>query len=188
MTGCQIINKTLYSLKVECHEGRKLFCNNQSVILTHLCNQGFDGGLPANFLLELYDAEKMELRSQVSNKVPIFEVSNIDPGVPIKLYLYAENAKGASDPAIIDDSFPNQQKHYVEGRLLSLIGTNKQYLLSYTFKGVTDFKAVKDGSTSDNQTSSLSLLLIISSLGGIFVLCILTLCIIVTYRRKVSPL
>lgn len=145
LTGCQIINKTLYSLKVECHEG-------------------FDGGLPANFLLELYDAEKMELRSQVSNKVPIFEVSNIDPGVPIKLYLYAENAKGASDPAIIDDSFPNQQKHYVEG--------------------VTDFKAVKDGSTSDNQTSSLSLLLIISSLGGIFVLCILTLCIIVTYRRK----
>ena len=35
---------------------------------------GFDGGLPANFLLELYDAEKMELKSQVTNKVPIFEV------------------------------------------------------------------------------------------------------------------
>ena len=76
---------------------------------------GFDGGLPANFLLELYDAEKMELKSQVTNKVPIFEVSNIDPGVSIKLYLYAENAKGTSDPAIIDDSVPNQQKHFVEG-------------------------------------------------------------------------
>ena len=36
--------------------------------------QGFDGGLPANFLLELYHAEKMELKSQVTNKVPIFEV------------------------------------------------------------------------------------------------------------------
>ena len=36
---------------------------------------GFDGGLPANFLLELYDAEKMELKSQVTNKVPIFEVN-----------------------------------------------------------------------------------------------------------------
>ena len=76
---------------------------------------GFDGGLPANFLLELYDAEKMELKSQVTNKVPIFEVSNIDPGTSIKLYLYAENAKGTSDPAIIDDSVPNQQKHFVEG-------------------------------------------------------------------------
>ena len=54
---------------------------------------GFDGGLPANFLLELYNSENMVLKSQVTNKVPIFEVSNIDPGVPIKLYLYAENAK-----------------------------------------------------------------------------------------------
>lgn len=51
----------------------------------------------------------------MTNKVPIFEVSNIDPGDPIKLYLYAENAKGTSDPAIIDDSSQNHQKHYVEG-------------------------------------------------------------------------
>jgi hypothetical protein len=76
---------------------------------------GFDGGLPANFLLELYDAEKMELKSQVTNKVPVFEVSHIDPGTPIKLYLYAENAKGSSEPAIIDDATLNHQKHYVEG-------------------------------------------------------------------------
>ena len=74
-----------------------------------------DGGLPANFLLKLYDAEKMELKTQVTNKVPIFEVSHIDPGTAIKLYLYAENAKGTSDPAIIDDAISNQQKHYVEG-------------------------------------------------------------------------
>ena len=63
----------------------------------------------------------MELKSQVTNKVPIFEVSNIDPGVSIKLYLYAENAKGTSDPAIIDDSVPNQQKHFVEGRFLFIL-------------------------------------------------------------------
>ena len=79
-------------------------------------NLGFDGGLPANFLMELYDAEKMELKYQVTNKVPVFEVSSLDPGVPIKLYLYAENAKGTSDPAIIDDSAQNQQRLGVEGR------------------------------------------------------------------------
>ena len=79
------------------------------------CLSGFDGGLPANFLLELYDAAKMKLLSQMTNKVPIFEVSNIDPGDSIKLYLYAENAKGTSEPAIIDDSSQNPQKHYVEG-------------------------------------------------------------------------
>ena len=65
--------------------------------------------------MELYDAEKMELKYQVTNKVPIFEVSSLDPGVPIKLYLYAENAKGTSDPAIIDDSAQNQQRLGVEG-------------------------------------------------------------------------
>ena len=43
-------------------------------------------------------------------------MSHIDPGTPIKLYLYAENAKGTSDPAIIDDASLNQQKHYVEGK------------------------------------------------------------------------
>ena len=43
-------------------------------------------------------------------------MSHIDPSSPIKLYLYAENAKGTSDPAIIDDATLNQQKHYVEGK------------------------------------------------------------------------
>ena len=70
---------------------------------------------------------------QVTNKVPIFEVSSLDPGVPIKLYLYAENAKGTSDPAIIDDSTQNQQKHYVEGdqqnSMCTRAGNWKQRLL-----------------------------------------------------------
>ena len=52
----------------------------------------------------------------------LFQVSHIDPGTPIKLYLYAENAKGTSDPAIIDDASLNQQKHYVEGKNMRLQG------------------------------------------------------------------
>ena len=76
LTACQIVNKTLTSLKVQCQEGKSLFgafCRQPSVFIS-----GFDGGLPANFLLELYDAEKMELKSQVTNKVPIFEVISIN--------------------------------------------------------------------------------------------------------------
>jgi len=147
LTGCQIINRTLYSLKVECHEG-------------------FDGGLPANFLMELYYKEKMELKFHVTNKVPIFEVSNIEPGVPIKLYLYAENAKGTSDPAIIDDSSQNPHQHNVEG--------------------ITDYKAVikKDSSTSESPPTSYSLILVTSSMAGLFILSVITLCIVFTYRRK----
>ena len=114
LTGCQIINRTLHSLKVECHEGGRDQVQSFQMMRLSLI-AGFDGGLPANFLLELYDAQKMKLLSQMTNKVPIFEVSNIDPGDLVKLYLYAENAKGTSDPAIIDDSSQNHQKHYVEG-------------------------------------------------------------------------
>ena len=51
----------------------------------------------------------------MTRKVPIFEISHIDHGNAIKLYLYAENAKGTSDPAIIVDAISNQQKQHVEG-------------------------------------------------------------------------
>ena len=84
LTACQIVNKTLTSLKVQCQEGESNFFFEISVLdFTKVTNvplilKGFDGGLPANFLLELYDAEKMELKSQVTNKVPIFEVISIN--------------------------------------------------------------------------------------------------------------
>ena len=133
--------------------------------------------------MELYDSENMDLRSQVTNKIPIFEVNNIDPSVPIKLYLYAENAKGTSDPAVIDDSAQNHPKHNVEGI------AELKFILLYMFfvSGVTDFKAVKDSSTSEMvPTTSISLFVITSSLGGIFIVSILTLCVIFTYKRKVK--
>ena len=75
LTGCQIVNKTLTSLKVQCQEGKPGRKEEMFTFKRKIPFQGFDGGLPANFLLELYHAEKMELKSQVTNKVPIFEVS-----------------------------------------------------------------------------------------------------------------
>ena len=62
----------------------------------------------------------------------------------------------------------------------------EEHLLCWIFfSGVTDFKAVVDSSTSDAPPTSYSLLLITSSVGGIFVVTVLTLCIVFTYRRKV---
>ena len=57
----------------------------------------------------------MQLQSQVTNKVPVFEVSHLQPGSTLKLYLYAENAKGVSEPVVLEEAVPNQQKHIVEG-------------------------------------------------------------------------
>ena len=51
--------------------------------------------------------------------------------------------------------------------------------------GVTDFKAVKDSSTSEAPQNSSSLPLIISSVCGAFILCASTLCVVITCRRQV---
>lgn len=145
LTDCKLVNKSLNSMKVECSEG-------------------FDGGLPANFLLEMYEAKTMQKTAQVTNKVPIFEVHHLQPGVGLKLYLYAENAKGTSEPAKLDINVANQEKHFVEG--------------------VTDSKAVKGGGTKEGGGSRAALVVIISGAGAGFVFFTVIVCVLVTCRRK----
>jgi hypothetical protein len=36
-------------------------------------------------------------------------------GLPIKIYVYAQNAKGSSEPFIMEETFAKQSKHSVEG-------------------------------------------------------------------------
>ena len=65
------------------------------------------------------------------------------------------------------------------------------HMLQFDFSGVTDFKAVK-GSSSSEGLQALSqqpeLFLLLSVGGGIFLLCSVTLCIFVTFRRQVGSL
>ena len=70
-------------------------------------------------------------------------MSHIDPGTPIKLYLYAENAKGTSDPAIIDDASLNQQKHYVEGKDMRLQGYHNIKIWEYEEMGIWEYGDMK---------------------------------------------
>ena len=60
------------------------------------------------------------------------------------------------------------------------------FIMALSLPGVTDFKAVKDSSTSDSPPPAINLLVITASAGGFFVFCILALCVIFTYRRKVG--
>ena len=59
-------------------------------------------------------------------------------------------------------------------------------MLSFCFPGVTDFKAVKDSSTSEAPAASLSLVVVAGSVGGVVLVSVTTLCIVLTYRRKVK--
>ena len=38
--------------------------------------------------------------------MPIFEIANFDTsGLPVKMYVYAQNAKGSSEPFVLEETF-----------------------------------------------------------------------------------
>jgi len=48
------------------------------------------------------------------NKVPEFEVSHLVHGAGLKIYIYAENAKGMSDPVVLEESMPASTSHIIQ--------------------------------------------------------------------------
>ncbi|KAG8228131.1 hypothetical protein J437_LFUL000133 [Ladona fulva] len=86
LQNCSVSNLTSESLHVDCLEG-------------------FDGGLPQHFLMELIEVPSAVLRYNVStSRMPSFALQGLqlEPGVSFQVVLYAVNAKGRSDPTIID--------------------------------------------------------------------------------------
>lgn len=77
------------------------------------CTEGFDGGLPlTSFVLEVYREDKIYPNiTMIINRTdkinghehgPIFQISNLEPGRNYKLLAYAVNAKGKSDPVVLE--------------------------------------------------------------------------------------
>ncbi|CAO1433911.1 unnamed protein product [Diamesa serratosioi] len=86
LQNCTVSNQSINSFQVECIDG-------------------FDGGLPQMFLLELIEMSTLKLvKNQTLYRPPvIFHVDNLDPiGQSYRLILYSMNAKGRSEPTIID--------------------------------------------------------------------------------------
>ncbi|KOB63270.1 Sidestep protein [Operophtera brumata] len=79
LQNCSVVNQSSAGLQVECIEG-------------------FDGGLPQVFYMEVLALPSMMVRANVSsNSSPVFEVSNLDSHSSYTLILYAANAKGRSE-------------------------------------------------------------------------------------------
>ncbi len=76
LADCRLLNQTLPSIKIGCQEG-------------------FDGGLPQTFQLEVYEND--ELKTKVSNSKPIFEIAHVTSGLPVKVYIYAQVFGNISD-------------------------------------------------------------------------------------------
>ncbi|XP_055371722.1 hemicentin-1 [Condylostylus longicornis] len=70
--------------------------------LTIKCTDGFNGGLPQSFMLEVKDLQSHEIKANVTSPIPRFTVSTLSPGGHYILSIYAFNSKGRSDPANIN--------------------------------------------------------------------------------------
>ncbi|KAK7862971.1 hypothetical protein R5R35_002031 [Gryllus longicercus] len=81
--NCSLTNQTTGSLEVECEEG-------------------FDGGLPQTFQLEVFDLESGLLAANVSSRWPRFLVEGLRAGRVLRVHAYALNAKGRSEPFALE--------------------------------------------------------------------------------------
>ncbi|XP_058116019.1 nephrin [Anopheles ziemanni] len=82
LSNCTILNQTFDMLQIECLEG-------------------FDGGLPQDFLVELYVIGNRQLMASIKSKSPSFELKGLEPGVGYNIILTAKNSKGSSDPTYL---------------------------------------------------------------------------------------
>ncbi|KAK6635958.1 hypothetical protein RUM44_001213 [Polyplax serrata] len=81
--NCTVLNQTTISLEVECIEG-------------------FDGGQPQWFFVEVRDGQTGKLQANISNKFPLFSIAHLSPGQVLGLLVTAVNNKGRSDSVFLE--------------------------------------------------------------------------------------
>ncbi|XP_076164857.1 neural cell adhesion molecule 2 [Ptiloglossa arizonensis] len=93
------------------HENFKSTDSRDADWLIVRCSEGFDGGLPlTNYELEVYSEENVYHPNTIylnhtersSSSGPVFEVSDLESGRNYRLHIYAVNAKGRSDPVVLE--------------------------------------------------------------------------------------
>lgn len=110
------------------HEDFKATDSRDADWLIVRCAEGFDGGLPLiNYELEVYSEENDYHVSTISlNRTdrsaspgPVFEISGLEPGRNYRLHLYAVNAKGRSDPVVLEPVTLKGVAMYTTGEFLT---------------------------------------------------------------------
>ena len=79
-------------------------CTVTNISMTSMsvrCSEGFNGGLQQQFMLEVRDLQTNELRANYSSPVPRFTVNSLMPSAIYLASVYAFNAKGRSDPTVV---------------------------------------------------------------------------------------
>ncbi|CRK91522.1 CLUMA_CG005183, isoform A [Clunio marinus] len=82
LSNCSILNQTFDMFQVACMEG-------------------FDGGLPQEFVAEVYLMGHKNLFAYVNSKTPFFELKGLEPGMGYDVLVMALNKKGKSSPVLL---------------------------------------------------------------------------------------
>jgi hypothetical protein len=66
------------------------------------CAEGFNGGLPQSFLLEVRDTNSQELAANATSpSSPKFMIGGLRPGTSYRAFVFSVNAKGKSEAVIL---------------------------------------------------------------------------------------
>lgn len=68
------------------------------------CSEGFNGGLPQSFLLEVREPVSQAVRVNLTASAPYFMVDRLEAGANYQACVYSVNSKGRSDPVILQAS------------------------------------------------------------------------------------
>ncbi|XP_011269677.1 hemicentin-1 [Camponotus floridanus] len=128
------------------HEDFKATDSRDADWLIVRCSEGFDGGLPlTNYELEVYSEENVYHANTIylnhtdrsGSSGPVFEVPGLEPGRNYRLHLYAVNAKGRSDPVVLEPVTLKGVAMYTTGRGISDETADYSLLVAFFAGGVT---------------------------------------------------
>lgn len=109
-------------------------CTITNISMTSMgvrCSEGFNGGLPQTFMLEVRDSHSHELRANYTSPLPRFTVNSLMPGAVYSASVFAFNTKGRSDPTIVQVSMlrlPEKQQTSEKGTIYLFISCNSRVL------------------------------------------------------------
>ncbi|XP_075223861.1 nephrin-like [Lycorma delicatula] len=75
------------------------------------CVSGFDGGLPQQFVLELYSTDSPFPRYNVTSDQPSFLLLDLEPDITFRIAIFAFNSKGRSPGVLLEEiTFTDAEK------------------------------------------------------------------------------
>lgn len=84
--------------------------NVTTVSLEVRCKEGFDGGLPQTFLLEVINFTTGSVMLNLSSHEPYFQLNKLAPGNSVQVKVYALNVKGKSAAFVLEGSTLKAEK------------------------------------------------------------------------------